>query len=182
MTEPATIRNLELFLTREQIQQRVCQMGAEISRDSAGQSLLLIGVLKGAAIFLADLARAITTDCTFDFISVSSYGNAMHSGGIVRLAKDIDQPIENRHVILVEDILDSGVTLRYLQNHLEAQRPAVLKTAALLDKPSRRRQKIHADYVGFTIPDRFVVGYGMDLAERYRSLPDIYFVPSDIQE
>ncbi len=182
MTEPPPIRNLELFLTREQIQQRVCQMGAEISRDAAGRPLLLIGVLKGAAIFLADLARSIAVECTFDFISVSSYGNEMHSGGTVRLVKDIDQPIENRNVILVEDILDSGATLRYLQNHLEAQRPAVLKTATLLDKPSRRLQKVDADYVGFTIPDRFVVGYGMDLAEHYRNLPDIYFVPPDIQE
>jgi hypoxanthine phosphoribosyltransferase len=180
MAAQATNQNLERFLTRDQIQQRVQQMGTEISRDFSGQSLILIGVLKGAAIFLADLARAITLDCTFDFVSVSSYGADQHSSGTVRLAKNLDQPIENRNVLLVEDILDTGVTLCYLQNLLLLQRPAVLKIVALLDKPARRLQKIEADYVGFTIPDRFVVGYGMDCAERYRNLPDIYFVPPDI--
>lgn len=119
-------------------------------------------------------------DCTFDFISISSYGEGLRSSGAVHLIKNIDQPIENRNVILVEDILDTGVTLCYLQNLLLAQRPAALKIAAFLDKPSRRLQKIEADYVGFTIPNRFVIGYGMDCAERYRNLPDIYFVPPDI--
>lgn len=182
MSDPATNQNLERFLTRNQIQQRVQQLGAEISRDFAGQSLVLVGVLKGAAIFLADLARAITVDCTFDFISVSSYGENLRSSGTVRLIKNIDQPVENQNVILVEDILDTGVTLCYLQNLLLAQNPVELKIAALLDKPSRRLQKIEADYVGFTAPDRFVVGYGMDYAERYRNLSDIYFMPKNVQE
>ncbi len=181
MTDLSTNRDLELFLTRDQIQQRVREMGAEISRDFAGQRLVLIGVLKGAAIFLADLARAITVDCTFDFVSVSSYGAAAHSSGNVRLAKDIDQPIENRIVLLVEDILDTGITALYLQSFFLARRPTALKVVTLLDKPSRRLQEIAADYVGFTIPNRFVVGYGMDIAEQYRNLPDIYFVPPDIQ-
>jgi hypoxanthine phosphoribosyltransferase len=180
MTAPATERDLEIFLTRDQIQQRIHRLGAEISRDFSGQSLLLIGVLKGAAIFLADLARAITLDCTFDFTSIASYRTGTQSSGHVQLVKDIDRSIENRTVLLVEDILDTGITLRYLENLLLARKPAALKIAALLDKPSRRLHPISADYVGFTIPDRFVVGYGMDLAERYRNLPDIYFVPSDV--
>ncbi len=182
MATLATNQNLECFLTRDQIQQRVQQIGAEISQDFCGQSLVLIGVLKGAAIFLADLARAITLDCTFDFVSVSSYGTSFNSSGNVRLVKNLDRPIENRNVLLVEDILDTGVTLCYLQSLLVLQRPALLKCVALLDKPARRLQKFEADYVGFTIPDRFAVGYGMDCGERYRNLPDIYFVTPDIQE
>lgn len=182
MTDPATNENLELFLTRDQIQERVQQLGAEISRDFSGRSVVLIGVLKGAAIFLADLARAITIDCTFNFVSVSSYAADTRSSGAVRLVNSFDRPIENQNVILVEDILDTGVTLCYLQNLVLAHRPGAIKIAALLDKPSRRLQTIAIDYVGFTVPDRFVVGYGMDLAERYRNLPDIYFVQLVIQE
>ncbi len=137
----------------------------------------MVGVLKGAAIFLADLTRSITLDCTFDFISVASYGEGQHSNGTVRLLKDLDETIENRNVLLIEDILDSGVTLAYLKNLLLSRQPSTLRIATLLDKPSRRKQNIEADYVGFTIPDRFVVGYGMDCAERFRNLPGIYFMP-----
>jgi len=181
--KPATIdRKLELFLTRDRVQQRVRELGTEIAHDFSGQTLLLVGVLKGAAIFLADLTRAIPLDCNFDFISVSSYGAATRSSGEVRIGRELYEPIANRAVLLIEDILDTGITLSAVQNHLLAQHPAVLKSVALLDKPSRRRLKIEADYVGFTIPDRFVVGYGMDFAERYRNLPDIYFVPEDIQQ
>ncbi|MEO6830117.1 MAG: hypoxanthine phosphoribosyltransferase [Acidobacteriaceae bacterium] len=182
MAPSITIRDLELFLPREQIHRRIDQIGTAINRDFQGQSLLLLGVLKGAAMFLSDLARAITLDSTFDFVSVSSYGASSRSSGTVRLVKDADQPLENRIVILVEDIVDTGVTLRYLKNHLLAQRPAALKIVTLLDKPSRRLQAIEPDYIGFTVPNRFVVGYGMDLAERFRNLPDIYFVPPNIQE
>ena len=171
--------DLECFLTRRQIQQRVAEMGADISRDFAGQTIVLVGVLKGAAIFLADLARAIEVDCTFDFVSVSSYGKGARSTGVVRLIKDLDQPVEGRNVILVEDILDTGLTLGYLRNMLLQQKPAALKIAAFLDKPARRLQPIEADYVGFSMPDRFIIGYGMDYAERYRNLPDICFMPSD---
>lgn len=177
-----TIRDLELFLPRDQIQKRVAEMGAEISRDFALQNVVLVGVLKGAAIFLADLARSIAVDCTFDFIAVSSYGVIPRSSGAVRLIKDVDLPIENRNVLLVEDILDTGETLAYLQSLLFAKKPASLKIAALLDKPGRRARKIEADYVGFSIPNRFVVGYGMDFAERYRNLPDICLMPLDIKE
>lgn len=171
---------LELFLTRDQIHQRVQEMAAEISRDFAGQSLVLIGVLKGASIFLADLARAIPLDCALEFISLSSYGDARHSSGAVRLIRDIEEPIENRNVLIVEDVLDTGVTLSYLRDRLLARRPSSLKIATLLDKPCRRIQKIDADYIGVTIHDRFVVGYGMDCAQHFRNLPDIYFLPPDI--
>lgn len=175
----AETSTFELFLTRQQIQRRVAEMGAEITRDFHGKSIILVGVLKGAAIFLADLARAIHVDCTFDFVAVSSYGKGDHSSGAVRLIKDLDQPIEHSHVILVEDILDTGLTLAYLRNMLDQRKPATLKIAAFLDKPARRLQPIQADYVGFSMPNRFIVGYGMDYAERYRNLPDICFMPSD---
>jgi hypoxanthine phosphoribosyltransferase len=178
MTKAATNQALECLLTQKQIQQRVNELGAEISQDFAGENIMLVGVLKGAAIFVADLARAITVDCTFDFLAVSSYGMATNSSA-VRLIKDVDQPIEGRNVILVEDILDTGRTLCYLKNMLLAQSPARLKIATLLDKPERRLCDIQADYVGFSIPNRFVVGYGMDFAERYRNLPDICIMATD---
>lgn len=157
-------------------------MGVELSHDYADRSVLLVGVLKGAAIFLADLARAITVHCTFDFVSISSYGAISSSSGTVRLIKDLDSPIEGRHVILVEDILDTGTTLLYLKNLLLARIPASLKIATLLDKPARRREAIQADYVGFSVPDRFVVGYGLDYGEHYRNLPDIYWMPADTKQ
>lgn len=182
MINPTDGPALKRFLTREQIHQRVAEMGAQISRDFAGQTIVLVGVLKGAAIFLADLARAITVDCTFDFVSVSSYGKADRSSGAVRLIKDLDQPIENRNVILVEDILDTGLTLCYLRNMLLQRKPAALKIAAFLDKPARRLQTIEANYVGFPMPNDFVIGYGMDFAERYRNLPDICWMPADVHE
>jgi hypoxanthine phosphoribosyltransferase len=178
MIDTTNTQALECFLTQQQIQRRVDELGAEISRDFAGQRIMLVGVLKGAAIFVADLARAITVDCTFDFLAVSSYGMATSSSA-VRLIKDVDQPIEGRNVILVEDILDTGRTLCYLKNMLLAQGPATLKIAAFLDKPERRLCHIQADYVGFSIPNRFVVGYGMDFAERYRNLPDICVMATD---
>ena len=179
MRNPPSHPTLPCFLTREQIQRRVTEMGTDISRDFSGQRIVLVGVLKGAAIFLADLARAITVDCTFDFVAVSSYGKSSISSGAVRLIKDLDHPIENRNVIIVEDILDTGLTLDYLRNMLLQRRPAMLKIAAFLDKPSRRLQPMQADYVGFPMPNHFVVGYGMDYAERYRNLPDICFLPPD---
>jgi len=158
-------------------------MGADITRDFAGQSIIFVGVLKGAAIFLSDLSRQVSLDATFDFIGVSSYGNrpspaqelksGWDSTGEVRLLKDVDQPMRGKNVIIVEDILDTGLTLTFLKKMFLAHQPKALKIAALLDKPSRRKQTIEADYVGFKIPDEFVVGYGLDYAERYRNLPDI---------
>ncbi|HET9088125.1 MAG TPA: hypoxanthine phosphoribosyltransferase [Acidobacteriaceae bacterium] len=173
---------LPSLITSKQIQQRITEIGAEISRDFTGQRIVLVGVLKGAAIFLADLARAITVDCTFDFVAVSSYGKVTSSSGGVRLIKDLDLSIAGSHVLLVEDILDTGLTLDYLRTMLLQRRPAALKIAAFLDKPSRRALAINADYVGFTIPNHFVVGYGMDYAERYRNLPDVCLLPTDGQE
>ena len=138
---------------------------------------MLLGVLKGAAIFLSDLSRHISLDASFDFISVSSYGNAKQNSGEVKMLKDVDQSMEGKNIILVEDILDTGLTLTYLSKVLTAHKPKTLRIAALLDKKARRISDIHADYVGFEIPDEFVVGYGMDYAERYRNLPDICIVP-----
>jgi hypoxanthine phosphoribosyltransferase len=181
----ASMPELTVLLSREQIAKRVAEMGAEIARDFQGKSIIFVGVLKGAAIFLSDLARNVPLDATFDFIGVSSYGNrptptedpaghaAWDSLGEVRLTKDLDQSLSDRNVILVEDILDTGLTLNYISKLLKAHQPRSLSIAALLDKPSRRKLPIDARYIGFTIPDKYVVGYGLDYAERYRNLPDV---------
>src|SRR5215471_7706907 len=178
---------LKTLITREQIAIRVAEMGCEITRDSAGEAVIFVGVLKGAAIFLSDLIRAVELDATFEFIGVSSYGArptagqdeklAWDSTGEVRLTKDVDQSLRGRNVILVEDILDTGLTLTFLKRLLLGHEPRSLRVAVLLDKPSRRRLSLEADYVGFTIPNEFVVGYGLDYAERYRNLPDIRILP-----
>jgi hypoxanthine phosphoribosyltransferase len=177
--------DLKVLLSHDAIAKRVAELGKEIARDFAGQPVILVGVLKGAAIFLSDLARQIPLDCTFDFIGVSSYGNrptvkedpaghaAWDSLGEVRLTKDMDSSMTDRNVILVEDILDTGLTLNYISKLVQAHRPKSLRIAALLDKPSRRKQPIQAHYIGFTIPDAYVVGYGLDYAEHYRNLPDV---------
>jgi len=175
-------RQFPVLITAEQIARRTAEIGRQIDADFAGEKVLLVGVLKGAAVFLADLARHISIDCTFDFVAVASYGKAQHSTGAVKLIKDLDQPSEGRNLILVEDILDTGLTLVFLRKLLMQHRPRSLKIAALLDKPSRRIEKIEADYVGFTIPNRFVIGYGMDYAERFRNLPDIRVMPPDFPE
>ena len=164
---------LEVLFSREQIRHRVLEIGRQIDRDYAGEKIVLVGVLKGAAIFLADLARSISVDNTFDFVAVSSYGNGQRSSGAVKVIKDLDQPIEGKNVLIVEDILDTGLTLAYLRKLFIQQHPKSLRIATLLDKPSRRIEKIDADYVGFSIPNLFVIGYGMDYGERYRNLPDI---------
>lgn len=170
---------MEVLYTASQISERVAAVGAQISEEYKGQSIVLIGVLKGAAIFLADLARSIKVDNTFDFVAVSSYGRARVSSGAVKLIKDIDNPIERRHVILVEDILDTGLTLSYLRGLMLQHKPASLKIASCLDKPERRLVPIEADYSCFKIPNRFVIGYGMDYAERYRGVPDIRIYPEN---
>ncbi|HEY4009149.1 MAG TPA: hypoxanthine phosphoribosyltransferase [Acidobacteriaceae bacterium] len=170
-------QTMEVLFSREQIAERVHALGQQISTEYAGKSVVLIGVLKGAAIFLSDLARSITVDNTFDFVAVSSYGRARVSSGQVKMIKDIDNPIEDKHVILVEDILDTGLTLSYLRQLMLQHKPASLKIATCLDKPERRQVPIEADYVCFKIPNRFVVGYGMDFAERYRGVADIRIYP-----
>ncbi len=168
---------MDVLFSKEQIAERVKVIGEEISKEYEGHAIVLIGVLKGAAIFLADLARSIQVDNTFDFVAVSSYGRARVSSGAVKLIKDIDNPIEGRHVILVEDILDTGLTLSYLRGLMLQHKPASLKIATCLDKPERRLVPIEADYVCFKIPNRFVIGYGMDFAERYRGVEDIRIYP-----
>ena len=163
-----TVRPL---LTRGRIQKRIREMGRQIRKDFPGEPILLIGVLKGAVPFLADLARQIPGEVTFDFIAVSSYGQKTHSSGQVRLTRDLDSSIEGRTVIVVEDILDTGMTLQYLLRLFQQRKPKHLRVAVLLDKPERRIAAVHADYIGFSIPNEFVVGYGLDYAERYRNLP-----------
>lgn len=170
---------LKPLLTREQIADRVAAIGQQITQEYEGQSIVLIGVLKGACLFLSDLARQIKLDATFDFIAVSSYGAAKQSAGEVQLIKDVTTPLQQKNVILVEDILDTGLTLSFLKKIFTARQPKSLKTAALLDKTSRRTVPVQADYVGFQIPDEFVVGYGLDYAERYRNLPDICIYADD---
>jgi hypoxanthine phosphoribosyltransferase len=175
----SSYQGLEILFTREQIAERVRQMGEQITHDLAGEKLVMIGVLKGAAIFLSDLARAVTVDTTFDFVAVSSYGKSNRTSGAVKLIKDLDEPIEGKNVLIVEDILDTGLTLTYLRKIFLQHHPKSLRIAALLDKPSRRLEKIDADYTGFAIPNLFVIGYGMDYAERYRNLADICLMPPD---
>ena len=164
---------MEILLSRDQIAEAVGRMGHQISRDFAGDSVVLIGVLKGACLFLSDLARQIELDDTFDFIAVHSYGTKKQTSGEVQLIKDVTTPLRDKNVILVEDILDTGLTLTFLKKHLLAHQPRAFRIATLLDKPSRRAVPVQADYTGFQIADRFVVGYGLDFAERYRNLPDI---------
>ncbi|HLY93040.1 MAG TPA: hypoxanthine phosphoribosyltransferase [Candidatus Angelobacter sp.] len=164
---------MEVLISRQQIADAVARMGQEITRDFAGESVMLLGVLKGACLFLSDLARQIELDATFDFIAVRSYGTQKESAGEVQLIKDVTTPLEDKNVILVEDILDTGLTFTFLKKLLLARKPRTLKLAALLDKPSRRQMPVQADYTGFKIPDQFVVGYGLDFAERFRNLPDI---------
>ena len=164
---------LRILLRRAAIQNRVAAVAREITRDFPGERVHLIGVLKGACIFLADLVREIELDTSIDFMAVASYGKNKESSGQVRLNKDLDSNIAGLNVILVEDILDTGLTLSYLRRILLERQPKTLKIAALLDKPSRRILDIEADYVGFTIPNEFVVGYGLDYDERYRNLKDV---------
>jgi hypoxanthine phosphoribosyltransferase len=172
MAEPMREHEHDMLFGREEIAVRVAEIGAQISHDFAGEAILLVGVLKGAAVFLADLARSISVETTFDFVAISSY-KGVKTSGAVRLIKDLDTPIGGRNVILVEDILDTGLTLVFLRKLLQQHKPKTLKIATCLDKPARRLEKIDADYVAFTIPNHFVVGYGMDYQERFRNLPDI---------
>ncbi len=181
------MNELKILISRDRIAEKVSAIAAAITRDFAGEAVIFVGVLKGATLFLSDLVRQVELDATFDFIAVASYGNrpspaqelasGWDSTGEVRLTKDVEQSLTGKNVILVEDILDTGLTMTFLKNMLQSRRPRSLKIATLLDKPSRRKQPIQADYVGFAIEDEFVVGYGMDYAEQYRNLPDIRVVP-----
>jgi hypoxanthine phosphoribosyltransferase len=181
MSSTATAAELRILFSRHQIQERVEAIAHQITQDFAGQSITFVGVLKGASIFLSDLARNVQLDATFDFISVASYGNGVKTSGEVRLNKDVDSSMADKNIIIVEDILDTGLTMGFLRKLFLAHNPRALKVAALLDKACRRIEPVAADYVGFTIPDEFVVGYGMDYAERYRNLPDICVLPPELQ-
>jgi hypoxanthine phosphoribosyltransferase len=161
----------EILVQADDLQHRIRELGAEITRDYADRDLLMVCVLKGAVFFLSDLMRSLTVSCEVDFMAVASYGSATESSGVVRILKDLDAAIEGRDVLIVEDIVDSGLTLQYLLRNLGARGPATLEVCALLTKPERRRVELSPRYVGFEIPDRFVVGYGLDHAERYRNLP-----------
>ncbi len=161
----------EILVQPDALRRRVEELGQQITRDYRGRDLLLVGVLKGAVFFLADVMRHIDVPCDLDFMAVSSYGSATDSSGVVRILKDLDAPLEGRHVLIVEDIVDSGLTLQYLLRNLGARNPASLEVCALLTKPERRKVQLDARYVGFEIPDRFVIGYGLDHAEKYRNLP-----------
>jgi hypoxanthine phosphoribosyltransferase len=164
---------VRVLISRTRLQRRITEMAREIRKDFPEEPLHLVGVLKGAVFFLTDLGKQIPGDVSFDFIAVSSYGLGTHSSGQVRLTRDLDSSIEGKTVIVVEDILDTGMTLQYLLRVFEQRRPKRIRVAALLDKPERRIAPVRADYVGFTIPNEFVVGFGLDYAERYRNLPDV---------
>jgi len=161
----------DILVQRDELEHRIRELGAEISRDYAGREVLLVGVLKGAVFFLADLMRQLDVECEVDFMAVSSYGASTDSSGVVRILKDLDAPIEGRDVLIVEDIVDSGLTLSYLFRMLRARGPASLEVCALLTKPQRREIDLPIRYVGFEIPNRFAIGYGLDYAERFRNLP-----------
>jgi hypoxanthine phosphoribosyltransferase len=162
-----------VVISKEQIDERVREMGAQISRDYAGETLLLVAVLRGAALFLADISRAVDVPVEIDFMAVSSYGSSTKSSGVVRILKDLDEQIEGRHVLVVEDIIDTGLTLKYLLKNLASRKPASLEVVTLLSKEGKQRVPISCKYTGFSVPDEFVVGYGLDFAERYRNLPYI---------
>lgn len=171
-----------ILFTEEQLQERVKSIGESISKDFAGKDPIFVGVLKGSFVFMADLMRNVSIDCSVDFMAVSSYGNKSTTTGAVKISKDLSADVEGRHVIVVEDILDSGLTLNYLCNYLSGSNPASITLVTLLDKPSRRKAPIKADYVGYEIPDAFVVGYGLDYAEKYRNLPYIGILKPSVYE
>ena len=170
----------EILIDADALRTRVAELGREISEDYQGRDLLLLGVLKGAVFFMADLMRHLTVPCEIDFMAISSYGASTDSSGVVRILKDLDINIEGRHVLVVEDIIDSGLTLSYLVRNLESREPASLEICALLTKPARREIDVPVRYTGFEIPNRFVIGYGLDFAERYRNLPYVGVLHEDL--
>ena len=172
----------EVLISAEQLAQRVAELGAQITEEYAGKRLLLLGVLKGAVLFLVDLARQIQLSLEIDFMAISSYGASTQSSGIVRILKDLEDSVEGQHILVVEDIVDSGLTLDYLLRSLAARGPASIKVCGLLMKERHRDLAVPVDYVGFTIPDRFVVGYGLDFAEKYRNLPYIGVLRPELYE
>lgn len=169
----------EILISAEDLQAKVSELGHQISRDYQGRDLVMVGVLRGAVVFIADLLRNLSVSCEIDFMAVSSYGSSRDSSGVVRILKDLDDSIEGRDVLIVEDIVDSGLTLNYLMRNLQARDPASLEVCALLTKPERRRVEVPIRYTGFEIPNEFVVGYGLDFAQRYRNLDHVALLPED---
>jgi hypoxanthine phosphoribosyltransferase len=170
----------EIMIEQDRLQARIRELGEEVSRDYAGRDLLLVGVLKGAVFFMADLMRELTVPCEIDFMAISSYGAQTDSSGVVRILKDLDTNIAGRDVLVVEDIIDSGLTLSYLMRSLKARKPSSLEVCALMTKPERREIDVPVRYIGFEIPNKFVIGYGLDFAERYRNLPYVAVLHPDL--
>lgn len=171
-----------VLLSEKELAERIEEMGREITADYAGKEILMIGVLRGAVVFMADLARAIKVPVAIDFMAVSSYGAGTSSSGVVRILKDLDENVEGKHILVVEDIIDSGLTLNYLIDNLKSRQPASIKICTLLNKPERRKVDVNIAYNGFTIPDHFVIGYGLDYAEKYRNLPFIGILKPEIYQ
>jgi hypoxanthine phosphoribosyltransferase len=171
-----------VLLSEEELAGRIAEIGAQITADYAGKEILMIGVLRGAVLFMADLARAIKIPVAIDFMAVSSYGAGTSSSGVVRILKDLDENVEGKHVLVVEDIIDSGLTLNYLMDNLKSRKPASIQICTLLNKPDRRKVDVDIAYNGFTIPDYFVIGYGLDYAEKYRNLPFIGILKPEVYQ
>lgn len=171
---------LKVLLTEEELKAKCAEMGAQITKDYQGKNLLLVTVLKGAVVYLADLMRHIDLPCAIDFMVVSSYGSGTETSGVVKIVKDLDQDLAGKDILIVEDILDTGVTLHYLKGLLQSRNPASIRIATLLDKPERRKVDLQSDYAGFQVPDEFVVGYGLDYAEKYRNLPYIGILKPEV--
>lgn len=161
----------EILLSEETLHERIKEMGAQISKDYEGRELILLGILKGSVVFMSDLMKCITIPCKMDFMAVSSYGDSTKSSGIVKIIKDLDYEIKNKDILIVEDIIDSGITLKYLMKYLGARNPRSLEISCLLNKPDRRKEELDVKYLGFDVPDYFLVGFGLDYAEHYRNLP-----------
>lgn len=172
----------QVLLSADEIAAKVKELGQEISKDYQDKEILMVGVLRGAVIFMSDLARSIDVPVAIDFMAVSSYGTSTTSSGVVRIIKDLDEEVAGRHILLVEDIIDSGLTLNYLLENLRTRKPASIRLVTLLNKPERRRKDVRVDYNGFSIPDHFVVGYGLDYAEKYRNLPFIGILKPEAYE
>lgn len=170
----------KILIDEEQISKKIKEIGKNISRDYKGKDLILIGVLKGSVMYMANLAKEIDIPCTMDFMSVSSYGNSTTSSGVVKILKDLDASVEGKDVLIVEDIIDSGITLKYLQKYIRAKKPNSVEITTLLNKPERRKAEIDVKYIGFEVPDYFLVGYGLDYAEKYRNLPFIGILKEEI--
>jgi hypoxanthine phosphoribosyltransferase len=172
----------EVLISSEEIEDKVREIGARITEDYEGEKLLLIGILRGAVVVMSDLMRNIDLQCELDFMDISSYGTGTSSSGVVRILKDLEEDITDRHVLIVEDIIDTGLTVSYLLRSLQARKPASLEICALLSKPSRRRAELDVRYLGFEVPDEFVVGYGLDYAGTYRNLPNICVLKPEVFE